>query len=71
MTQKMITIPISKNTDKAFLEMAKEWGYKKHGNGGKTGLLADLLVCVASKYNQEDSDFDLTLLIEKKNIDKE
>ncbi|MEZ8082819.1 hypothetical protein [Enterovibrio norvegicus] len=66
MSQKMITLPISSTTDKAVADMAKDWGYKKHGNGGKTGFLADLLACVADKYSQGDSSLDFTLLIEKK-----
>lgn len=66
MSQTTITLPIDTDTNRVISDIAAEWGYKNYGNGGKTGFVSDLLDCIAKNYESKSSDFDLSLVIKKK-----
>ena len=61
-----LSIPVRDGLPSDITDLATEFGYKVHGNGGTTKLISDILESIILKHNHPKSNFDLTQLIEKK-----
>ncbi|MGF1907492.1 hypothetical protein [Aliivibrio salmonicida] len=66
MASSCITFPARKGLSKELNDLAREWGYKQHGNGGYTGFISDILESVVENNLEEHPKFDLSKIVPKK-----
>ncbi|PKF50216.1 hypothetical protein [Enterovibrio nigricans] len=66
MRTKTLNITVTEDISDIFTEMAAEWGYRYHGNGGKAGFMSDLITAIAKEYVNKHPDPLLVDLLPKK-----
>ena len=66
MASSCITFPARKGLSSDINDLATEWGYKQHGNGGYTGFISEIIEAVVENAQRDGKGFDLALLLPKK-----